>query len=97
MPPTIMKKLTYIIAIILICMVTVCDAATLTVPFRCNERALIRYFKEEGINLDKQDWNSDGFIENCGRFYKIHFYKDMDMQEFLGIHMKVERRIQRGQ
>lgn len=64
-------------------------------PFKCHEKELIAQFKKEGIIFDKTNSDSDGFIENCGIYYKIHFYKEPeDLQEFLRIHMNVERRIQ---
>lgn len=87
-----MKKLLTFLFIVLF---TVNAFGGITVPFRCHENLIVKYFKEEGYNFDKTDFNSDGFIENCGKYYKIHFYEDpKDLGEFLKIHMKIERRIQ---
>lgn len=68
-----MKKL--LLILIALFVATNCYATSMTVPFRCWEEELIREFAKEGINMDKKDPDSDGFIENCGAYYKIHTYK----------------------
>jgi len=64
--------------ILVLCLSTVCFGATFSIPFRCWEEELIREFKKYGINLDKNDINADGFIENNASSYKIHTYKRPD-------------------
>ena len=66
------------------------EAMTLVVPFRCHEQALIKAFKDKGINLDKSDEYSDGFIENCGSSYKIHLYENTtDLQVYIDVPRQV--------
>lgn len=87
-----MKKITTFILVLLLC--TQCYAS-ITVPFRCHEALLIKYFNEAGVNLDKDDYNSDGFIENKGTSYTLHFYKPLtDYDKFLKLHTRIERKIQ---
>ena len=89
-----MRILIALICILLIAITHICFAS-ITVPFRCHEKDLIEQFKLHGYNFDKEDYNSDGFIENRGKEYKIHFYQDPEnLQEFLKTHMEVERTIQ---
>ena len=83
-----MKK---IFIIILLLISQTCYATTMRLPFRCYESVLIEEFVKEGINLDKEDYNSDGFIENCGSYYKIHTYKNVN--EDIYKYIEVPRRV----
>lgn len=91
-----MKKIT-ILLILTLFIATNCFATSFRVPFRCWEKELIREFKEVGINLDKDDPFSDGYIDNCGAYYIIYTYqtpRSEYIQLFVNIPLKVQRKLE---
>ncbi len=88
-----MKKILFILCLatnLLLIATNLVFATTMTIPFRCWESELVKEFKKEGINLDKTDPYSDGFIENCGAYYKIHTYSTpKDINLFIEIPRRV--------
>ena len=67
-------------------------AISMEVPFRCYKQTLIKEFAKEGIILDEDDENADGFIENRGDSYIIHLYEYPESFEiYKEIPLKVQR------
>ena len=82
----------YIIFLLIVLFATNVYANSLLVRFPCWEEKLIEEFEKAGIDLDKKDPFSDGWIENMGRSYKIHLFKrPQDYQPFVDIPLKVQK------
>ena len=81
-----MKKLTNILVILTLCLVTnFAYADQFTVPFECNPRKIQREFAKAGIKLDmmyeeksKESW---GYIFNAGSNYSIYSYRPATEEE----------------